>query len=585
MFITPNSTVEIMRGIRLDKEHNHTAYFQNETAQDVWYYNWVENEGFRLTNYTFLKEDGTINVQIDLTAGLTYTAISRCNYMRFKNTSYYNKWFYAFIDKVELMNNRCAKIYFTLDVMQTWLYGVDYTVLPTMVEREHTSYDAIGANILPEPIRDGELVYGWADFPLIYRPNGAQYTLNLNNLALIVAISCQVNFTQNQDGSWNATIVPQLTETTYFGKNNVSSLNYLKFTNTTEGIRKFAALMDEIQQEGIVDTVFSIFWFPSIFHQTTGDIPSHGAWSDFGKDYSIENVMVENHSFQNLDGYVPKNKKMFTYPYYRFTLITQNGCTDYPFEYFENKIPTFNVYGAVSPAATVKIFPAHYKKANSNYIPKWSTLDDSIEIGGYPTVPYNNDLAAAYYAQWNAGMSFRKGRWGLDTAAQTVISAAQTAIPTPLNIAKNAVIGFEKSVASVSDEIAKSGEEMAAKSVAPIRTEGTATDVTLLQAGGFGVVATYRCLRYDLAKMVDDYFTQYGYACREIKTVSVRNRTHYTYVKTIGANIEVDEGTGMPHDYEEEICNCFNKGITYWVDPSEIGDYSVTNDPISGYGS
>ena len=407
MFIIPTGRVEIMRGILLDREHKHTAYFQSEEAQDVWFNNWVENDGFKLSNFTYIKEEGTLQVVLDVTIGLTYATISKCNYMRFMNASYYYKWFYAFIDKVELVNNSCAKIYFTLDVMQTWLYDVDYTVLPTYVEREHVARDVRGENILPEPVPTGDYVHGF--YPYQFQTTqGGSTTVDFNTLKLVVAVNYKVNFTQNGDGSWNATIITNQSESTYFGKNNVSSLNFLAFDNTPEGIRKFSAFMKSIMDGGFTEGIFNIFWFPAIFIQSTGDIPETGSWANFGEDYHLPDIQVVNHTFHDLDGYVPKNQKMFTYPYYCLSLISQNGETDYPFEYFDGT-PKFNIYGAISPAATVKIFPARYK--NSANLPNYCTISDSIEIGGYPTVPYNNDLAAAFFAQWNAGMAFRQRKY------------------------------------------------------------------------------------------------------------------------------------------------------------------------------
>ena len=47
-------------------------------------------------------------------------ALYNCNYLAFQNASFGGKWFYAFIDSVEYVNNVTSEVTYTIDVMQTW---------------------------------------------------------------------------------------------------------------------------------------------------------------------------------------------------------------------------------------------------------------------------------------------------------------------------------------------------------------------------------------------------------------------------------------------------------------------------------
>ena len=96
--------------------------------------------------------------------------------MMFRNTSYGSKWFYAFITGVEYLNDNACYITFVLDVIQTWWF--DFTIRDSMVVREHSATDAIGDNILPEPVKLGEYVEG---------STGGSINL-LKNLSVVVAI-------------------------------------------------------------------------------------------------------------------------------------------------------------------------------------------------------------------------------------------------------------------------------------------------------------------------------------------------------------------------------------------------------------
>ena len=106
---------------------------------------------FSLTEYTYQRIDKTINV------GINAESLYDCNYIMFQNTSFGNKWFYAFITGVEYKGNNCSTISYEMDVMQTWFF--DYTIKPCFVEREHILVDEIGANLVEENLELGEYIY------------------------------------------------------------------------------------------------------------------------------------------------------------------------------------------------------------------------------------------------------------------------------------------------------------------------------------------------------------------------------------------------------------------------------------------
>lgn len=56
------------------------------------------------------------------------------NYVMYQNTHYSNKWFYAFILKMEYVNDNMTRIVITTDPFQTWQF--DITFMQSFVERE-----------------------------------------------------------------------------------------------------------------------------------------------------------------------------------------------------------------------------------------------------------------------------------------------------------------------------------------------------------------------------------------------------------------------------------------------------------------
>ena len=117
---------------------------------------------------------------------------------------------------------------------------------------------------------------------------------------------------------------------------------------------------------------------------------------------------------------------------------------------------------------------------------------------------------------------------------------------------------------------------MYAKSVqAPHNTGGNTPDyLTSNRLKGFWFF--HRTIRYEYAKIIDDYFSRFGYACHQIKVPNIHSRTKWTYTKTVGCQIHGN----LPADAIASIQTIFDRGITFWADPSNFGNYSLSNDII-----
>lgn len=79
------------------------------------------------------------------------------------------------------------------------------------------------------------------------------------------------------------------------------------------------------------------------------------------------------------------------------------------------------------------------------------------------------------------------------------------------------------------------------------------------------------------ARIIDNYFTMYGYKINRLKTPALNSRTNWNYVKTIDANIE----GYIPQESLQEIKDMFNTGVTFWHTTQYFLDYSRTNSIVS----
>ena len=80
-------------------------------------------------------------------------------------------------------------------------------------------------------------------------------------------------------------------------------------------------------------------------------------------------------------------------------------------------------------------------------------------------------------------------------------------------------------------------------------------------------------------KVIDDYFTTYGYKTLRNKVPNITGRTYWNYVE-IGQNESIGHGS-IPADALNVINNAFHQGVTIWHTHSNIGNYELTNSIVT----
>ena len=83
-------------------------------------------------------------------------------------------------------------------------------------------------------------------------------------------------------------------------------------------------------------------------------------------------------------------------------------------------------------------------------------------------------------------------------------------------------------------------------------------------------------IRSEFARIIDDYFNMFGYATHRVKVPNRTSRPHWNYVKTVGC---VAVGS-IPADDMAKIMSIYDRGITFWKNGNEVGNYSLDNSPV-----
>ena len=519
MYIEPNTTIRILQNVPIDNSYKNTLYFSNRENQ---YDYFVGKTKETLVNNTYQRV-GLGVMRIQRPADKLYG----CNYLMFQNTSYGNKWFYAFITNVEYINNMVSEVKFEIDVIQTWILDCD--IKESFVEREHSSSDNIGDNILPEPVELGEYVYTGQNV----------LTKALEPMAVIVAV------TDIEGGITNG----ELYDGVYSG------VKYYCF-NSTETDTIDAFLSKFVQSP---DSVVNMYMCPVI--ACAEGVIGGGKATALGKSAEgwSTTLSLGDSFVGGFDGYTPKNKKLYTYPYNLIHINNNNGDSlDLRREFFSGE-PTVKLNACLSMPVKITCRPYNYKGVVGDYNNEVITLDN------YPMCSWNMDSYKVWLSQNVVPMGIKAASTGIKTAVSS-------------NAYNNLITGAGRANAI------NSGVSLVEEFATNAYTASIQADMCKGNINSGNVNISHKMQNFfvsrchitkDYARYIDSFFTVFGYACRRVKKPNISSRPHWNYVKTVESNII---GTA-PSDDLAKIRNLFDRGITFWKKGSEVGNYSLDNSP------
>ena len=479
MAFTPMSAVYLL-DTPLDNTNKNQLLFSTVGAQWEYFKGRIKHT---FEYVTYQRKDNTIRVNKHI------DDLWNVNYVMYQNGNFSNKWFYAFINKMEYISDNVTEIYIETDVYQTWLF--ETTLKPSFVVREHVRNDTIGANMVDEQLETGEYIT-------------SEYT-RINKMG----------------ANWNILAVSDNTplgDSELVGNmygNVMTGLTYYPFPNTTEGINWLKDTIALYDAAGKPDAIAMIFTVPEVAVKFTINIPS---WSigdpmDSGSNYGWENVPLITKP-TTIDGYTPKNKKLLTYPYQFLYISNSTGqSANYPYEYFKNNDIKFWLFSSPQPNPTVMLIPMEYRNTELNY-------EYGLSLQGYPLCSWASDTYNAWFAQNAAGATI-----GVIGSAATMIGGLATG-----NVV--AAGGGALAVAAQLAQISKA-------SIQPDQAKGqTGSGNARFATNTLDYYFSTFSIRAEFAKRIDDFFSMYGYKVNTVKAPETHSRRNWNYIQTIDVNID-----------------------------------------------
>lgn len=527
MYIEPRTNIRILSGVPLDTTYEHTLSWEdNSTGKQAQTDYFLSCTKYNLTNYNYIRVSNGI-ARVAIEAENLYD----CNYLMFQNTAFGNKWFYAFVTEIVYLNNGASEIHFTIDDLQTWYF--EFKIDDCFIERETTATDVIGEHIEPEPVSTGEYKYH-------------EYTA-LTNFSFPMAVIIMIAYQATAEMSSGNLYDSAFSGADYFACKITSGDN--PETNGVNALRKWLN-----NYRGQPDAIINMYQIPLNFlnPDTASIFPDNTiAKLDMSRlgtgGITFLTKLAPN---DDLDGYIPKNKKLYTYPYNFYTVYGGNSTMTVRYEYFNDiEQPQLEYETTLTYPPTATIFPSQYKGA-SQY------LNESLTINNFPTCSWDIDAYTAYMAQQSIPNIIKLGTSGINSFMQ--IGAGNVA----------------GGVTSAISSIGAITSEMYSASIQADLYNGNYSNGSVLQAHGLNNFYGGRTtVNNNQARIIDNFFTKYGYQVAVVKKPELRSRPHFNYIKTVSCT-----ATGnIPSDSMKNICHIFDNGITFWKNPTEVGNYSVDN--------
>lgn len=515
-----NSKILLVKNIHIDRQYTNVLSYSEAQMLELCQANLVA----QADNYSFLRPTGSIM------AGFTYSQCLQANYIAFQNPDYSNKWFFAWIDDVIYKGDKNTEITFTVDAWSTWFDK--WQKKTCFINRQHVNDDAIGLHTIPENLDVGEVIEEDFEEYLTFGEDNNDYYFVI-------------------EGTYNP-----ITNKDFVGVNKINGIlngNWIFLFDVysgSVGIPDINNFLADVNNSRKIDSIKNFYILPKWICDNIGTT-DYNKSSTFGNYNfkllnSTDDIVEVGSTFniiKNFKDYNPKNNKVFVYPY-NYMLISNNvgNYNIYKYEDFYGENPLLTVEGSVSVGGSVRLVPRNYKNIDKNY-------DESLPLAKFPTCSWSSDA----FTNW---------------LVSNAVNIGSQVVSTGVGIATGNVPSVAGNVASLIGQFYQA-------SLLPSIQGGNNTGDVNFSARKNTFSIHHMRVKTEYLKIIDDYFTRFGYAIKSLEMPNITGRRYWNYVE-IGSSEEIGYGE-VPSKYMDIINNACRKGVTIWHNHANVGNYSLNN--------
>lgn len=467
----------------------------------------------------------------DIRVPFTEMKALNLNYLAFQNTGISNEWVFCFIDSIEWMSEKTTRINFSLDVFQNNFY--DTNIKPCFVEYHHIPRreDGIGVNLVPVNLESGEAIVS------------QHKKLNLT------PTDCCIFVTRGTvEQSWFDGRVEN-------GVYCWGSIGHYDVT-TDNGLEKINGLLKEYNNQGAQDAVIGLFMAPKLCIGALG-----------GKEIKPKTTSMQI-SGNAFEGYKPKNKKLYSYPWLYCLADNNQGNTHiyrYEYSYNQDKSIEFDSYGTIATLPQVLTAPKNYKtRENLSH----GLMNEALINSSFPMCSFSSDTYRAWLAQNKSSIALSQIKTGVDSTLGLGTSIAGLASGS----LQGGFNGASKTTSALWDSLGMLANQTDRARNAGVTHGKALSENVMTGIKECGVDFYEMSCKRQFAEMADSFFEQFGYPINKITMPNLRSRSSWNYVKTshcgFTGNIDLDQ--------LKKLRNIFDNGVTLWH-TDDIGNYSLSN--------
>ena len=540
-----NSKIILVKNINIDRQYTNVLSYTEAQMLEL-----CRSQGHLVAqaeNYSFLRNTGTIM------AGFTYAQCLQANYIAFQNPDYSNKWFFAWIDDVIYKGDKNTEITFTVDAWSTWFDKWNKKVC--FINRQHVNDDTIGLHTIPENLDVGEVIEEQETEDESYGNEFGYYVGVLSNWKIKDGSTGEELFSSDK-GTQNAGIT--VYDNTVFGE-----ILFLFKITSLSSFTDLALFLLRTNSDGHIEDVNNLFILPNLAINET-QLIQHTAtageqefnWYTLNYDMTparFNTIINKRTSFSNFN---PKNNKCFVYPYNYLFVSNNNGSNNiFKYEDFTSENCVFENQFSIAIGGSGRLVPKNYKNMSTND-------DEALPTGKYPTCAWSSDAFTNWLTQN-----------GVNLVASIALTAGGVATAIATGGATLPIVAG--AITSVAGTVAGTIGQFNQASLAPNIAGGQATGDVIWACNRNKFTFREMRAKTEYLKIIDDYFTRFGYAIKSLELPNITGRRYWNYVE-IGASEEIGYGE-VPSKYMDIINNACRRGVTIWHNHVNVGNYSLNN--------
>lgn len=467
----------------------------------------------------------------DIRVPFTEMKTLNLNYLAFQNAGISNEWVFCFIDSIEWLSEKTTRINFSLDVFQNNFY--DTNIKPCFVEYHHIPRreDGIGVNLVPVNLEAGETIVS------------QHKKLNLT------PTDCCIFVTRGTvEQSWFDGRVEN-------GVYCWGSIGHYDVT-TDDGLEKINGLLKEYNDQGAQDAVIGLFMSPKLCIGALG-----------GKEIKPKttSMQISDNAFE---GYKPKNKKLYSYPWLYCLADNNQGNTHiyrYEYSYNQDKSIEFDSYGTIATLPQVLTAPKNYKTRENL---AHGLMNEALINSSFPMCSFSSDTYRAWLAQNKSSIALSQ----VQTAVNSTIGLGTSIAGLAGGSLQGGINGASKTTSAFWDALGMLANQTDRSRNAGVTHGKALSENVMTGIKECGVDFYEMSCKRQFAEMADSFFEQFGYPINKITMPNLRSRSRWNYVKTshcgFTGNIDLDQ--------LKKLRNIFDNGVTLWH-TDDIGNYSLSN--------